>query len=766
MSRSTPFAARACQRRRWDAVALGLGLAGSAAAQTDWRREALFVPREALAGCFDPVRQVALWFGGDDGAAVGGELWEWDGSAFTLRELPGGPPARAGSALAWDQARQRAVLFGGSDGQTELGDSWTFDGMSWSQLAGGGPPARRGHAMAWDGASANVVLFGGSRNQVLFGDTWTFDGSSWSNAPTSSGPSPRVDAAMATPAGVAARPLLFGGRTASGLSNGLFRWNGGAWVAVGSNGPAARERAAFAADGTATGVLLCAGRDALGSRSDTWRYDGSQWTAMPLAIGLSARSGAAAVFDAGSQRVLVAGGIDGAFRRRGDLLALRPAAPPWTTLHAADTPPARHAHGTAYDPVRGRTVLFGGGTSAGQELGDTWEWDGAAWRDRSAFGPSPRQFHALAFDDMRQRCLLFGGSSAGSTLGDTWEWDGAGWNPLLPATTPTARRFHALVRAPNGGVLLFGGIDALQQVLGDSWRWTGSDWQPVAAPGPPPRLYHAMAFDARRRQVVLFGGSDGSAFHADTWTFDGSQWQQHTAVAHPGARAYAAMTYAAERDRVVLHGGLDPAFQALGDTWEWHGGTRSWNAIATANAPAPRFLARLVHHDTMSASLLIGGGDGAVDRPETMRYVAAATATVVPFGFSCPLAGGGPELLPRAYSRPWLGDSFEIDLVGLPPQPGLAFVVYGFTDTQWGPIPLPATLGAYGLPGCQLFCSADEPFPVFHSGQPIAFPFPIPLQPSFAGFEFFNQAIVFDPSYGNPANAAVTGALRNTVGLR
>ena len=52
---------------RWDAVALGLGLAGSAAAQTDWRREALFVPREALAGCFDPVRQVALWFGGDDG---------------------------------------------------------------------------------------------------------------------------------------------------------------------------------------------------------------------------------------------------------------------------------------------------------------------------------------------------------------------------------------------------------------------------------------------------------------------------------------------------------------------------------------------------------------------------------------------------------------------------------------------------------------------------------------------------------------------------
>ena len=49
--------------------------------------------------------------------------------------------------------------------------------------------------------------------------------------------------------------------------------------------------------------------------------------------------------------------------------------------------PARSGHAMAYDPARGRVVLFGGsGTGRGHGFEDTWEWDGA-----SGSGPTGRR---------------------------------------------------------------------------------------------------------------------------------------------------------------------------------------------------------------------------------------------------------------------------------------------------------------------------------------------------------------------------------------
>src|SRR5688500_13658039 len=47
-------------------------------------------------------------------------------------------------------------------------------------------------------------------------------------------------------------------------------------------------------------------------------------------------------------------------------------------------PPARHGHALAYDPVRARIVLFGGRRPDQQALfGDVWEFDGATWAQRT-----------------------------------------------------------------------------------------------------------------------------------------------------------------------------------------------------------------------------------------------------------------------------------------------------------------------------------------------------------------------------------------------
>src|ERR1043165_8484514 len=72
-------------------------------------------------------------------------------------------------------------------------------------------------------------------------------------------------------------------------------------------------------------------------------------------------------------------------------------------------PPARQDAGIAYDSVRGRVVLFGGGTFS-TTLGDTWEWNGTAWTQVSSTGPSARRGHVMAFHEGWGRTVLFGSS--------------------------------------------------------------------------------------------------------------------------------------------------------------------------------------------------------------------------------------------------------------------------------------------------------------------------------------------------------------------
>src|SRR5439155_6838865 len=102
----------------------------------------------------------------------------------------------------------------------------------------------------------------------------------------------------------------------------------------------------------------------------------------------------------------------------------------------AARPPARFAHAMTYDRARGVIVIFGG-EGAASILRDTWEWDGAIWRQAcvdascAATLPSGRFGHAMSYDAARARAVLFGGTSCATAscgdLGDTWEWDGSRW---------------------------------------------------------------------------------------------------------------------------------------------------------------------------------------------------------------------------------------------------------------------------------------------------------------------------------------------------
>ena len=68
---------------------------------------------------------------------------------------------------------------------------------------------------------------------------------------------------------------------------------------------------------------------------------------------------------------------------------------------------------------------------------DFWEWNGDRWREILLVSPNPgpRYSPGLAFDSRRGRLVLYGGfvhDSGGRTrrMDDTWEWDGARWRQI------------------------------------------------------------------------------------------------------------------------------------------------------------------------------------------------------------------------------------------------------------------------------------------------------------------------------------------------
>ncbi|MBI4815793.1 MAG: hypothetical protein HY791_06035 [Deltaproteobacteria bacterium] len=274
----------------------------------------------------------------------------------------------------------------------------------------------------------------------------------------------------------------------------------------------------------------------------------------------------------------------------------------------SDWPPPRHAHAMAYDPMRDRVVLFGGSmlTHAGPgSLGDTWEWDGRRWRDASSQGdPHPRVGHAMVYDGARGRVLMFGGvNDVGDSFPETWEFDGLIWTlRSVRGPGPNPRATPALAfDARRRRVVLFDGTSS-------TWEWDGEAWTRLSMPGAVPTLRtgHAMTYDPRTGLILLFGGRTPSRrYLQDTWTFDGASWRelQPEGMA-PAARGAHVLTYDTQRERVVLAGGTTEGGEFLADSWEWDG--RAWHPTAGV-LPSPRSGSAAAYDGRLGEVVLFGG---------------------------------------------------------------------------------------------------------------------------------------------------------------
>jgi hypothetical protein len=269
--------------------------------------------------------------------------------------------------------------------------------LVWTQKNVSGPPASTYPNMAFDSARGVTVLTL-TDNQAC--QTWEWNGAAWAQRVVS--PSPPYGGVMVYDSGRGVT-VLYIGQT--------WEWNGTAWTRQLVSGPPISGSFLMAYDAARGVTVAFNGAVNASPAAQTWEWNGTAWT-----------------------RQMVT------------------------------QPPPRYWGGMAYDAGRHVTVLFGGHSPFGTNYGDTWEWDGTAWQSPSGGSEAlATGYPAMAYDSTRNVSVIFGiGNANGANgLGDqTWERNGTSnnWTQRF-ISGPSPRRDHAMAYdSIRGKIVLFGGM--------------------------------------------------------------------------------------------------------------------------------------------------------------------------------------------------------------------------------------------------------------------------------------------------------------------
>lgn len=453
-------------------------------------------PRAYHSAIYDPDGDRVLAFGGFD-AVTGAtrETWELSLAGTPTWSLlaPAGPLplARLQHGAIHDPIGDRMMIFGGERGDS-FDDVWQLTlgtTPTWSilfPLASAYPP-RHAFSMIYDPVRERGIVFGGTvqedvefkTNEVL---ALTLEGPlTWDRPVNETRPFPREEhsAVIDEPRH---RMVTFGGTVSTGT---LF--------------------------------------------NDAWSLDLTEvggWTLLaPTGTPPAGRFDHAAIYDAVGQRMIVFGGWNGSsFYFSGVSQLSLSGSPAWSTLAATGTPPApRSGHTAVYDVLRNRMIVFGG-MSGGTPFNDVRALSlGAAptWTLLTPAGtpPAARHWHTAIYDPVGDRMIIArGAGSGGAGFDDVWELTLSGtpaWNPIAATgDPPIAWQRHSAVYDPDRNrMIVFGGhyFDGAHHRVNTSHALdlTGPPtWTQLATGGesPPGLDAHSAVFDAPRDRMVAYGG--------------------------------------------------------------------------------------------------------------------------------------------------------------------------------------------------------------------------------------------------------------------
>ena len=247
-----------------------------------------------------------------------------------------------------------------------------------------------------------------------------------------------------------------------------------------------------------------------------------------------------------------------------------------------------------------------------------------------------RNQHAMVYDSVHDRLLIFGGSNSDSPTYDSGvgslSLGGATPAFSLIATTgtsPLGRQAPSMIYdASRDRIVIFGGKKSLNgstagPTVNEVWTLslTGTPtWSQVTPAGTPPpdRYHHTAIYDATRDRMIVFGGnSDGLGELNDVWalSFSGTPtWTQITPSGTPPVvRENHTAVYDGLRDRMVVFGGYDASLPTpqLNDTWALSlAGSGSWSQIIANGGPPPNRYGHTAVVDASHDRMLVFSGAG------------------------------------------------------------------------------------------------------------------------------------------------------------
>jgi N-acetylneuraminic acid mutarotase len=316
-----------------------------------------------------------------------------------------------------------------------------------------------------------------------------------------------------------------------------------------------------------------------------------------------------------------------------------PAAPnTWMNLDPSGSrPSSRERDAMVYDPDLGKANLFGGWH--GGSLGETWAYDPASntWAslNPSSDLPSERMGHAMVYDPVGRKVILFGGHSGLDDLNDTWAYDPATnqWTNLNPAgTLPPVRSLHTMFYdSGTKKVILFGGWNGA--VLGDLWAYdpAANTWKELhpSRAQPPARSGHSMVYDSDTGKAILFGGmGEGDVLLNDTWVYTpkANTWNQIKPAGDlPPARGAASMVYDLGTGTVILFGGGLKGVDGgdFNDVWSYDPAANSWTELNPGNgAPSVRWGSSIIYYPASDKVIVFGGMGNFTYYDETWGFTA------------------------------------------------------------------------------------------------------------------------------------------------
>jgi hypothetical protein len=237
----------------------------------------------------------------------------------------------------------------------------------------------------------------------------------------------------------------------------------------------------------------------------------------------------------------------------------------WTLVTSSGPPVTGHGQ-IVYDFATDQLLYFD------QTYGYTYSWNGSSWLELTPSDTPPVRYGAaLGYDEATDQLLLFGGFglNQGEQLNDTWNWNGTNWVELSPTDSPSARIYTSLAYDnATGQLLLYGSNCSCQE---DTWNWNGSNWEELSGlGGPPGYATPSMSYDPDTSTIVLFGGENFSGSQDSTWSWNGGEWIDVSPSESPNERYGDAVVYDPDTSQFLMFGGYATVYQtASNDTWTY-----------------------------------------------------------------------------------------------------------------------------------------------------------------------------------------------------